>query len=83
MLASANYLATGYAWPEGFERLLKNRERRLFNSNMLGDVLHFRPMKRNSDDIDEDIGFVLNFFNDLCDTYLMPHMSHRLRYKEP
>ena len=50
MLVSANYLAPGYAWPNGFDKILENRERRLFNKNVLGDILHFRPMKRNSDE---------------------------------
>ena len=43
-------MAPGYAWPDGFDRLLENRERRLFNPNVLGDVFHFRPTKRNSDE---------------------------------
>ena len=43
-------MAPGYAWPNGFDRLLENRERRLFNPNVLGDVFHFRPTKRNSDE---------------------------------
>ena len=43
-------MAPGYAWPNGFERLLENRERRLFNTNVLGDILHFRPNKRDSEE---------------------------------
>ena len=57
MLVSANFMAPGYAWPDGFpESFFKTRDRRLFNSNVLGDILHFRPVKRN--DKDGNIGLV-------------------------